>query len=65
MRGDYEWTMTRVELVTKWFGTNKTGSAIRVAVRGGRDVRSQFSRGSLQCAGWGRVLGARAGRAWA
>ena len=51
-----EGTMTRVEVVTKWFGTNKTGSATRVAVRGGRVVKGQLSRGSLQCTGQDHVL---------
>ena len=48
MRGDYDEGRAGDEV---GFGTNKTGSATRVAVRGSRDVKSQFSRGSLQCAG--------------
>ena len=49
MRGDYDEGRAGDEV---GFGTNKTGSAIRAAVRGGRDVRSQFS----QCAGQDHVL---------
>ena len=45
-----EGNMTRVEVVTKWFGTNKTGSAIRVGGEG-RGVRNWFGRCPLQCAG--------------
>ena len=56
MRGDYDEGRAGDEV---GFGTNKTGSAIRAAVRGGRDVRSQFS----QCAGQDHVLERRAERA--
>ena len=53
MRGDYDEGRAGDEV---GFGTNKTGSATRVAVRGGRVVKGQLSRGSLQCTGQDHVL---------